>query len=352
MMHQAATAAPPQHRLGEGKTGQKPSDPPRPNVDNLQPSAAYDGRSSPPTAYDGRSIPASRNVGARDRPDGHGIVHSSSGRGHESRTGDGGSGSGSDGSGSGNGGGSDHLRQRQRHRRLAWQRHGRLWNRTCGTRHRLGIAVHLAGKVGEALRPGPIDDVRAADLADMLALSADERCWADGMTEARAREAVQEHARQRMGWQPARMDPHAAEFTPQSLHQASNGAMLHRASHPTTNDTEHESIGGRLNPAAVSADAGRPLNPAASEFAMGAESHSIGERLIPSTRTAHRGRSRSRDGYRTEQHHYHQHLQQQRQHQQHREQQQQQHPHQQHAITESQAEVLEEMLALGGGNVR
>ena len=65
-----------------------------------------------------------------------------------------------------------------------------------GNRHRLGFAAHLSGKVGEALKPGPVDADTVSDLVDMLELHDDCRhavVWPAGMTAGIARSIVHEH---------------------------------------------------------------------------------------------------------------------------------------------------------------
>ena len=73
----------------------------------------------------------------------------------------------------------------------------RLAVTTCrdGGRHRLGVAAHLAGKVGEALRPGPVAKELAEDLADLLELHDDgiTVLWPDGQSAASARRLLEEH---------------------------------------------------------------------------------------------------------------------------------------------------------------
>ena len=63
------------------------------------------------------------------------------------------------------------------------------------TRHRLGIPKHLACKVGEASRPGPIDAATASDLADMLEMVDDNISviWDPGMTAGIARAQLAEY---------------------------------------------------------------------------------------------------------------------------------------------------------------
>ena len=64
-----------------------------------------------------------------------------------------------------------------------------------GMRHRLGIPTHMAGKVGEAARPGPIDAETADDLADLLEMH-DEQIpvtWPAGMSAGKARTLLAEH---------------------------------------------------------------------------------------------------------------------------------------------------------------
>ena len=66
-------------------------------------------------------------------------------------------------------------------------------------RHRLGVADHLALRVGEARRPGPIDDETAAIYEDMLDLPPSEVSWGTGMSNKRAQELLRQWKEQRTG---------------------------------------------------------------------------------------------------------------------------------------------------------
>ena len=73
----------------------------------------------------------------------------------------------------------------------------RLAVTTCrdGGRHRLGVAAHLAGNVGEALRPGPVTNELAEDLAELLDIydHGDTVIWPDGHSAASVRRLLKEH---------------------------------------------------------------------------------------------------------------------------------------------------------------
>ena len=102
-----------------------------------------------------------------------------------------------------------------------------------GARHRLGVATHLAGNVGEALRPGPIDRHMAEDLADMLELL-DEGVtvnWPQGQSAMAARRLLEEyHLHQR-----ARPPPPALTLAAEAPHgtdSSSNSSSIGSSSPP------------------------------------------------------------------------------------------------------------------------